>query len=136
MFLNYSQNLSRFFTVQFSTFFTFSLLFTSRRQLLKYISFASVCPQLFYFLFAVLCRILYVSQAVNFCHICSARVSFVIIPWGLYFVNHKLQIYLISDNFIFSRSFYLFFKIVHSFNSFIRFSYLFFLLVPLLRFHP
>jgi hypothetical protein len=113
--LNYSQNLSRFFTVQLSmfvvvifngsyilshlqvvvnNFFIFSLLllFRGNSDILSHLSL--FVNNFFSAIYSVGAQYHLALSDQN----CSARVSFVIIPPSSNFVNQKLQIKLYSDN--------------------------------------
>ena len=114
-FLNYSQNLSRFFTVELSMFVVVisnSLYILSCLQVIVNNFFIFLCCRSFAatLISYHVCRFLSTTffSAIHSVgaqyHLalsdqnCSARVSFVIIPPGSNFVNQKLQIKLYSDN--------------------------------------
>ena len=114
-FLNYSQNLSRFFTVQLSMFV---VVISNSLYILSYLQ--VVVNNFFYFSLLsffrgnsdiLSCLSLFVNNFFSAIYSvgaqyhlalsdqnCSARVSFVIIPPSSNFVNQKLQIKLYSDN--------------------------------------
>ena len=113
--MNYSQNLSRFFTVQLSMFV---VVISNSLYILSYLQ--VVVNNFFYFSLLsffrgnsdiLSCLSLFVNNFFSAIYSvgaqyhlalsdqnCSARVSFVIIPPGSNFVNQKLQIKLYSDN--------------------------------------